>query len=155
MGLFSLKQIVLEHYMSIKRDSSRMRFVMIFLMIPAFGALVGLKFTITKSVIKLLVPALSVLIGFSINTLALLASQETSERTDGLADNLRNLASYALVTGIVLLIFTIALFLLFDNQFLKGHFLVTIISVIIYFAIGHYILTLLLIPSRLYVTVET
>lgn len=155
MGLFSLKQIALEHYISIKNDSSGLRFVVIFLIIPAFGALVGLKFTITKSAIKLLVPALSVLIGFSINTLALLASQDTFERTDDLADNLRNLASYALVTGIILLIFTIALFLSFDNQFLKGQFLLTIISIMLYFAIGHYILTLLLIPSRLYVTIET
>jgi ABC-type transport system involved in cytochrome c biogenesis permease subunit len=157
MGLFSIKQIVCKHYTSVKGDSSAKRFSAIFFLFPAAVSvgMVLLGFTVSKDTIQLLVPALSVLIGFSINSLALLASQDRTGPPNALADNIRNLASYALIIGIVLLVFTIILSLAFSNSYLEEQALVTAVSAIVYFVVGHYVLTLLLIPSRLYVTVET
>ncbi len=158
MGLFSLGQIAREHFGSLEDDSSCTRVVFIFIILPLAVSLllvIGELF-VTKGFLQLLVSALSILIGFSINALVLLLRHgNQSDVDDDLLDTVRDLASYTLIIGVFVLAIASISFLLFETWSKPiSRLNLSVVSFIMYAISGHFIANILLIPARVYVLVE-
>lgn len=159
MGLFSVLPIVIAHYRSLVSDSSRLRVMAIFFIIPIAVSvfLVGLGIEVSRLFVQVVVSALAVLIGFSINAMLLLIRQakgETSDREAKLVKNTRNHTMYSTIVGLGFLAIALLFFFPFPIKIVGSEYLSTIGSVFLYFGIIHYLLTLYLLPARLYAIAE-
>ncbi|WP_440769354.1 hypothetical protein [Natronorubrum sp. DTA28] len=113
---------------------------------------------LTNSLAEVLIPAISVLIGFSINAMLLLigrVSDETTDREEKLIKNTRNHTMYAVIIGLATLVLVVG-FLVTSGETLIPIDLPfrTFTSFILYSLIGHYIISLYLLPARFYAIAE-
>ncbi|AHG00840.1 hypothetical protein HALLA_09700 [Halostagnicola larsenii XH-48] len=160
MGLFSILPIVREHYKSLVSDSSKKRAVIIFGVIPTAISIILILsgMNLTRDLAEVLIPAIAILIGFSINAMLLLigrVSDEPTEREEKLVKNTRNHTMYAVILGLATLVIVLVFLISSKNKLAPVDLpLRTMASFLIYFLIGHYIISLYLLPARFYAIAE-
>lgn len=160
MGLFSIFPIICEHYRSLVSDSSKIRTIFIFGIIPlTVSSLLILRgVNITNSLAEVLIPAVSVLIGFSINAMLLLigrVSDGTTEREQKLIENTRNHTMYAVIIGLATLVLVVGFLVTSGRNMVPVDFsLRPFASFVLYTLLGHYIISLYLLPARFYAIAE-
>lgn len=163
MGLYSIRPIISAHYQTVISESnSKLKVWGVFIFLPiVFAVISGVVFnvSITSGVVVTIISILAILIGFSINAVFLLidhAKDDPSELEQELLENTRNITLYAIIFGIFTLSFAGLVLLSINNDTLfSDGVLLLVVSSVLYASLAHYILTLLLLPARLYVIVET
>lgn len=162
MGLFSIKELIKVHYCTILAESnSKHKIYFVFLIIPLAVAILSFtqKITATIDLMIAMVSMLAILIGFSINAVFLLmngGSEEPSTDEIELFENTRNITIYSIIIGIFTLVIAGILLTGLSNDFnINGKLPLILGSSVLSFLVTHYIITLLLLPARLYVIIES
>lgn len=166
--VFSLGTIAQHHFDCIKKDLSPQWKVWIYFgAVPVIisSVLVSIGLVVTKNFLSLVVPMLSILVGFSINAIVILIDTpdgSASERTRELVFRTRSHTLYAVVFGLALIALSGFHYLLIDRgittitmstKYLRTD-VRTILSLLFFFAIVHYLFTLYLLPARIYAVIE-
>lgn len=161
MGLFSIRKIVRVHYSTIIDESNTKRKVFfVFLGVPVIIAFLAMLFSVgaTTNLMMAVVSMLAILIGFSINAVFLLMSGGSENPTPDekeLFENTRNITLYSIIVGLFSLVLAgLVLTGISNNVLLAGDKLLILLSGILFFLLVHYVITLFLLPARLYVIVE-
>lgn len=160
MGIFSIRSVIRVHIDELIEDSSATYSFIVFLLLPVIISLilVIIGIHVTQQFLAVLISALAVLIGFTINAVVLLMryrADDTNEDLRKLVRQTRVHAHYLMVLGFFILSYIIVYYLIFTAGFTVGIPLIAeSISFLTYFLMAHFLLTLLLIPARLYVVVE-
>jgi len=162
MGLFSLIKIVKAHYRTLLEESNGyLKVCILFAILPILISVVLIRsdMFINSNMMTTIVSMLAILIGFSINAVFILIDSypdETSKDLDLLFEGTRNITLYSIIFGIFTLFISGLILVIFIN---KGHYidgiLIKSLSIVVFFTVSHYFVTLLLLPARLYVIVET
>lgn len=162
MGLFSIRPIVNAHRESLSDESNSEHKVKFwFYILPALIAafLVLLKIFITSSFALAVISMIAILIGFSVNAIVLLmdhVDEDMSSDEEKLVEGLRNLTLYSIIVGLVLLLLTGLSLLATTNDLFEGCWIArAIVSFLLFTGLSHYLITLFLLPARLYVVVES
>ena len=162
MGLFSLVKIVEAHYRTLLEESnSQLKVWFLFAILPMIISIIPIQFDmfINSSMMTTIVSMLAILIGFSINAVFILIDSypdETSNDLDLLFEGTRNITLYSIIFGIFTLFISGLVLVIFLNKgYHLDRILIKFLSIVIFFTVSHYFVTLLLLPARLYVIVET
>lgn len=162
MGLFSLIKIVKAHYRTLLEESNGyLKVCILFAILPTIISVVLIRsdMFINSNMMTTIVSMLAILIGFSINAVFILIDSypdETSKDLDLLFEGTRNITLYSIIFGIFTLFISGLILVIFINkgQHIDG-VLIKSLSIVVFFTVSHYFVTLLLLPARLYVIVET
>lgn len=130
-------------------------------------------FRVHSSLLTLIIPSMTLFVGFSINSVILLLRySENSDASKNLIDQVRNLAIYVVVVGIILVVITFAGFTFINgvgNSIIPAPITIRGVdllatpdlqalgafgSIIVYSLLAHFLMTILLLPARVYVIVE-
>lgn len=161
MGLFSIRRIVEAHFCTLLDESnSDFKVWFVFLIIPiiisSFSVITGIVATI--NIMIAVISMLAILIGFSINSMFLLVNSNNENQTsdeEELYRNTRNITLYLIIAGLITLSIAGITLIGLSNDILQiGYMGLLVLSSILFLLLSHYIITLFLLPARLYVIVE-
>lgn len=163
--MYSIIAIVKEHCKSLRSDLNPEWKIWIHtVIIPMIvgASLLPLGFEATSGFISVLVPMLSILVGFSINSVVMLVGQPEGDEYENdykqgqleeLVLQTRSHTLYAIVFGLGLLAICGVFYLHFQSND-PGQLVTQVLSFILFTALAHYLLTLYLLPGRIYSIVE-
>jgi hypothetical protein len=150
-----LKLIFLKHFETLDKDASNYYAVIYFFVVPAVVAffLVWCQKLLTPNSVNTLIAAFSIFTGLLLNIIliifAIIDRYPTDDRKrNTLLDHLYANSIYALLTSAIVLIILI-ITIIWDNW--VAFPLLAFISCLVYFGISHFIMTLFMIFTRLYV----
>jgi hypothetical protein len=144
-----------KHFKTLNEDANKLYQILNFFLIPIVVAIlfVGYGKLLTSSSANTLITAFSIFTGLLLNIIliifAIIDGKPSSDRKQGrLLDHLYANSIYALLVSAIILVILI-ISIIWDN-WLCSSFLIGL-SLLIYFGITHFIMTLLMIFTRLYV----
>jgi len=156
----NISKIVKNHYTSLAEETgykskpAGVILTIIFFLLPVvLGAALGSAVIIWEGFISASAPVLSVLTGFSINTLVLLMrfDTENSHQYDqSTVEKTKEFTLYSILIGVLIIIVLVFGYIITRINLEGGSFVVIAVSSITYALIAHYFLTLLVITHRLY-----
>ncbi len=156
----NITKIVRNHYTSLSEETGfkprPAGFILsiVFFAIPiAVGSVLGSFVILWEGFISAAAPVLSVLTGFSINTLVLLMrfDTENSHQYDqATVEKTKEFTLYSILVGVLIIIFLVFGFVITRVGLDAGGVLIIGVSAATYALIAHYFLTLLVITHRLY-----
>lgn len=114
-------------------------------------------FRATSQLLSIIIPSISILIGFSLNTVVImLRYNKNAEVSDSLKENIRTFSVYSILVGLVILLLTIwtVIWNSSPNRFALPTGANFVSSMIIFFLLLHYLSVILLLPPRVSVIVE-
>jgi len=165
-NLIDVTPVVVVHYRRVLDDSPLPAAdLFVLLGIPLILAGLGYQYPTTDSLLSRIIPALAILIGFSVNAIILMAQQplrqgesetreeytETQRRGKALKHTRTN-TLYALIIGLISLLVSLVVSVV--SQTSQSILVWGILSSILYFFLAHYFITLIMISRRLYILVE-
>lgn len=126
---------------------------LILLPIVSTGTLLCYNITINTEIVKSVISAVAILVGFSLNALLLLLRySEASNSSDKLMRIVRHISTYTILIGIFIVSFSLISLVLLENN--PNNLEKYIMSFVIYLITSHYLLSVLLLPARVFVFVE-
>jgi predicted Co/Zn/Cd cation transporter (cation efflux family) len=156
----NISKIVKNHYISLAEETGfkpkpagAILTVIFFLLPTVLGVVLGSAVTIWEGFISASAPVLSVLTGFSINTLVLLMRFDTKnshQYDQSNVEKTKEFTLYSILIGVLIIIFLVFGFIIARMNLEGNEFVAISISSITYALIAHYFLTLLVITHRLY-----
>lgn len=156
----NISKIIGNHYESLAEETGYNKkpalfvILFIFFILPlSLGSILGYHATIWGGFISSSAPVLSVLTGFSINTLVLLMryDKKNSHQYDqATVEKTKEFTLYSILVGVLIITFLVFGFITTRIDTSYGEVLATGVSVITYSLIAHYFLTLFVITHRLY-----
>ena len=166
-NLIDVTPVIAVHYRRIAKDSPLViADLFVLLGVPFLIAGVSIRVPVSNGLISRVIPALAILIGFSINAVILMAGEplepgegtqsrtaysEVKNRKQALIHTRSN-TLYALVVGLLALLMAIISSAVLHARL--PEMLVTAVSFVLYFLLIHYFITLLMVVRRLYILVE-
>lgn len=121
------------------------------------SSMVSLGFRVTDDLLGIIIPAVAILVGFSLNTVVLLLRySENSDASRGLVSKVRTFSVYSILLGIIILTITIGMIIWNSSEVvitLPGYWY-PLSSVAVFFLLSHYLFVILLLPPRVSVIVE-
>lgn len=156
----NITKIVKNHYTSLAEETGYKPkpagaiLIIIFFLLPAIlGVVLGSEVFIWEGFISASAPVLSVLTGFSINTLVLLMrfdSKNSHQYDQSTVEKTKEFTLYSILVGVIIIIFLVFGFIITRINLEAGKLVLIAVSSITYALIAHYFLTLLVITHRLY-----
>lgn len=125
------------------------------ILLPIVSTAVLLRYNIfiNAEIVKSVISAVAILVGFSLNALLLLLRYgKASDSSDKLMRIVRHISTYTIIVGIFTVSLSLVSLLLLENS--PNDLEIYSISVIIYLITSHYLLSVLLLPARVFVFVE-
>jgi uncharacterized membrane protein YdcZ (DUF606 family) len=139
----------------LSEEAGIVRGIIALILIPLVitGSLLYFGVQINNEIIKSVISAVAILVGFSLNALLLLLRySKESDSSDKLMRIVRHISTYTILIGIFTVSFCLVSLLLLNN--FSCDYMVKAISAIIYLLTSHYLLSVLLLPARVFVFVE-
>lgn len=136
-------------------DTGIIRGIIALLAIPVLVAavLLYLGFSISPQMHRAIISAVSILVGFSLNAvLLLLRYSMSSTASDKLMKIVRHISIYSVLVGIIVVSITLTSLLITQNT--QNTLVARIFFGAIFLSVSHYLLTVLLLPARVFVVVE-
>ncbi|WP_133412266.1 hypothetical protein [Natrarchaeobaculum sulfurireducens] len=155
MGLFSFLPVIYYHFKYVVDDSSKKRVLTIFLLFPLVPTvlLIWFGYTLSAEIAQVIATVVGVLVGFSISSLMQLTSQVRKPEPDShqdLVEKTRVHTMYALDFGIALLAATAFSHIILSSDMHVGKLVEIALTGSIFLGFGHFLLTLFLLPARLF-----
>ncbi|WP_229121677.1 hypothetical protein [Halapricum desulfuricans] len=153
-------KIIKNHYASLAEETGYKPkpagaiLIIIFFLLPAvLGAVLGSAVVIWEGFISASAPVLSVLTGFSINTLVLLMrfdNKNSHQYDQSTVEKTKEFTLYSILIGVLIIIILVFGFIISRINLEARSFTVIAVSSITYAFIAHYFLTLLVITHRMF-----
>lgn len=166
-NLIDVTPVIIVHYRRVIKDSPLViADLFVLLGIPLLSAGVAIYTPVSSGLVSRVIPALAILIGFSVNAVILMAGEplEPNEKPESRAAyskvksrkqaliHTRTNTLYALIVGLIALLIAIISSAALHAELSRN--LVIALSFILYFLLIHYFITLLMVARRLYILVE-
>ena len=157
--MYSIGQIYTNFKESTLRDISKSKAFIFLVGIPLIisGILVAVfEYTIGELFLKQIVPIVAFLVGLSLNAVILLLRYSSnSDASEKLVTEVRHISVYSIVSGVLIILVTLLVIASKNNfETSYSHIILPVVSFIMYSAILHYFMTILLLPARVSVIVE-
>lgn len=157
--VINILPIIKKHFQTLKKDSSPLALITLYIILPSVVSfmLVHKRLTLDQDLIRTLITAFSIFVGFIINVILIIfdiikRNNKRREKVhEDLIVHLYYNSLYALTISIILLIFL--LFVYFTYTKLNSSH-ICVLSAIFYFILTNFLLTLLQITRRIFVLLD-
>lgn len=157
--MYSILRIIELFRKRVVRSAGPVKSTLYLVLIPIIASLfiTYVGFTVTDRLLTVIIPAVSILVGFSLNTVVLLLRySENTDASNNLMENVRTFSVYSILVGMAILALTISMIISESLAFPQNlttslHY---ISSGAVFFLLLHYLSVVLLLPSRVFVIVE-
>jgi amino acid transporter len=155
-SLYSTFDITSQFIQSVLgEDTGVVRGVIALLVIPILITVIFLSygFSIDPQMHRAIISAVSILVGFSLNAvLLLLRYGMNSDASNKLMRIVRHISIYSVLIGVIVVIVSLTSLLITQNM--ESSLITGFLSGVIFLSVSHYLLTVLLLPARVFVVVE-